>query len=218
MYLFFDTETTGLPDYKLDLEDPGQPHILQLACLLTDQNGREMISWKAPIIPEGYTIDERMVGDNGKPTAFSVNKLTNDLVNTYGITLAQALRMFKSFEQRAELKIAHNYRFDGFLLKVAHARAGLEPLDPPIDRFCTMKAITGIMKLPPTDKMVEAGFQNSPKSAKLSEAYKYCTGKELENAHDALADVRACKDIFFWLLDNNLFEHQERYIPKDNAA
>ena len=40
-YLFFDTETTGLPkDYK-DATHPDTPHIVELAEILTDETGRE---------------------------------------------------------------------------------------------------------------------------------------------------------------------------------
>lgn len=211
MYCFFDTETTGLPNFNLDLTDPAQPHIVQLALLLTDDAGRELLTFKAPIIPEGFTIDE-----NGR--AFEVNKVSNALANKYGITLRQALAMFRMFESKAELKVAHNYRFDGFLLKSAHARAGVAPIDPPIEKFCTMTVMTEVLKLPPTDKMVQAGFANKPKSAKLSEAYKFCTGKDLENAHDALADVKACKDIFFWIKSQGLYKPQPRVTAEEAAA
>ncbi len=219
MFLFFDTETNGLPDYNLDLVDRAQPRILQLACLLTDDGGREMMSWKAPIVPEGFQVDERLVGDNGKPTAFAINKLGNGLLNQYGIALRQALAMFRLFESKATLKVAHNYRFDGFLLKSEHARAGVEPISPPIEKFCTMKAMTEIMKLGPTPNMIAAGFHDKPKSASLAEAYSYVTGgKAIEKAHDALADVRACKEVFFWLKAQGLFKAQPRYVPGERAA
>ncbi len=209
MYLFFDTETTGLPNFNNELTDPSQPHIVQLACLLTDETGREMITFKSPIIPEGFTIDEA-----GR--AFEVNKISNQIARDYGITMRQALAMFKMFESKATLKVAHNYRFDGFLLKAAHARQGMEPIAPPIEKFCTMKAITDILKLPPTSAMVAAGF-DKPKSAKLSEAYEYCTGKQHDNAHDALADVRACKEVFFWLLNHGHYKAQPRVGAKAAA-
>lgn len=211
MYLFFDTETTGLPDFNRDLVDPAQPHIVQLACLLTDNVGRELVTFKAPIIPEGYTIDE-----TGR--AFEVNRVTNAMANDYGVTLRQALAMFRMFESKAVLKVAHNYRFDGFLLKAAHARAGVDPIDPPIEKFCTMKAMTEIMKLPPTANMVAAGFTDKPKSAKLAEAYTYCTGKQIENAHDALADVKACKDVFFWIMKQGFYKEQPRVTAEEAAA
>lgn len=210
-YLFFDTETTGLPDFNADLVDAKQPRIVQLAMLLTDNEGRELLTFKAPIIPEGYTIDE-----TGR--AYEVNKISNAIANNYGISARQALAMFRMFESKAYLKVAHNYRFDGFLLKSEHARAGVEPLTPAIDRFCTMKAMTDIMKLEPTAAMVAAGFSNKPKSAKLSEAYKYCTGKEIENAHDALADVKACKEVFFWIMKQGFYKEQPRVVPKEAVA
>lgn len=209
MYLFFDTETTGLPNYDLPLTDKAQPHIVQLALVLTDEDGREAMVWKGPIVPEGFTIDE-----GGR--AFEVNKIGNEFANKYGVSLAGALTFFRSFQNRAVLKVAHNYRFDGFLLKAAHEKNGIDP-GPVIDKFCTMKAMTDIMKLPPTANMVAAGF-DKPKSAKLSEAYKYCTGKELVGAHDALADVRACKDVFFWLKEKGLYKPQPRVVPAEAAA
>jgi DNA polymerase-3 subunit epsilon len=191
MYCFFDTETTGIPDYNKDLTDVAQPHIVQLALLLADEDGREVAVWKRAIIPEGYSIDE-----GGK--AYQINKIGNSLVNKYGVSLKSALAMLYHFESLAELKIAHNYRFDGFLLKCAHARAGVEPINPAIDRYCTMKAIADI---------------RGTKFPKLSEIYKEITGRDLEGAHDALADVRACKDVFFWIKKNNLYKKQERYVP-----
>lgn len=202
MYLFFDTETTGLPNYSLDLTDAAQPHIIQIACLLTDDKGREVMSWKSPIVPDGFKVDERLKCDDGRPTAFSFNGLGNGLLNQYGIQLRQALAMFRLFETKAVLKVAHNYRFDGFLLKCAHARAGAEPVSPAIDKFCTMKVFQDLKgKLP--------GLS----SAALQAAYTFCTGREIDNAHDALADVRACKDVFFWIRENGYYKDQPRVVP-----
>lgn len=206
MYLFFDTETTGIPDYNKDLLDPVQPQILQLALLLADENGREMMSWKGPITPPmGFEIDERLVGDNGKPTAYSVNKLGNVAVKRYGVSMKAALGMFRLFESKAGLKIAHNYRFDGFLVKAAHAKENIEPINPPLDKFCTMKIAFDLKK----DGVIESGSLNS--------FYRHVTGKDIDNAHDALADVRACKDVFFWIIEKGLYKPQPRYIPEKAA-
>lgn len=212
MYAFFDTETTGLPDFNADLTHPKQPHIVQLALLLTDEGGRELMSWKSPIKPEGFVIDETS-------KAFEVNKIGNDMANKYGVQLRQVLAMFRMFESRAILKVAHNYRFDGFLLKSAHARTGVAPIEPPIEKFCTMKAITEVMKLDPTPNMIAAGFHDKPKSASLAEAYRFVTGgKEIEKAHDALADVKACKEVFFWLVKNGFYKEQPRVTAEQAAA
>jgi len=59
--------------------------------------------------------------------------------------------------------------------------------------FCTMKEMTPICKIP--------GRYDEFKWPRLTEAYRHAFGGEFGNAHDALADVRACKEIYFWLAD-----------------
>lgn len=198
MYLFFDTETTGLPDYNAPLTDAKQPKIVSVAFILTDMVGREMAVYKAPITRDGFTVDE-----GGK--AYEVNKLGNAALDQYGIDMKIALRMFRMFQDRASLKIAHNYRFDGFLLKGAHEALGVDP-GPVIDKFCTMKVAEELKK------------QGIIERATLSAFYKHCTGKALEGAHDALSDVRACKDVFFWTLKQGLYKPQPRVVPGEKAA
>ncbi len=41
MILFYDTETTGLVDDRAPPEAAHQPHFVQLACLLTENDGQE---------------------------------------------------------------------------------------------------------------------------------------------------------------------------------
>ena len=61
---------------------------------------------------------------------------------------------------------------------------------------CTAIMATPICQLPPTAKMFRAGF-NKFKTPNLGEAYRHFTGKELQNAHSAIADVLACRDVYF---------------------
>lgn len=214
-YVFFDTETSGLPNYNLELTDPSQPRILQFAALVADETGREVAAFKAAIKPEGWSVDER-TSVNGKPTAFAIHGIGNDYLNKYGMSIRTALLMFRKFQDMSTLKVAHNYRFDGFLLKGEHQRIGMDP-GADIEKFCTMKAMTDIMKLPATAAMVASG-RNWPKSPNLGEAYTFCTGQKLDKAHDALADVRACKEVFFWILNNGLFKEQPRVKPQPVEA
>ena len=37
-YLIFDTETTGIPNLSIDMQHPAQPHIVQLAAIILDEN------------------------------------------------------------------------------------------------------------------------------------------------------------------------------------
>ena len=62
--------------------------------------------------------------------------------------------------------------------------------------FCTCNSTKGILKLPPTPKMVAAGIK-AYKSPNLAEAYKHFTGEELVGAHRALADAEACARVYF---------------------
>ena len=57
-----------------------------------------------------------------------------------------------------------------------------------------------IVKLPPTKKMIAAGF-NSFKSPKLEEAYQFFYGKKPEKSHDAMADVESTQAIFLKLME-----------------
>lgn len=188
MYLFFDTETTGLPDYKADPSDVKQPFIVQLAMVLTDETGREMRSFKAPIKTPGLLIDE--TGE-----AFKVNQIAQAHVEKYGIPADEALDLFEEYESLAELKIAYGYRFDGFLIKSMFARIGKAQREQKIDRYCAMK-----------------GYQDAygGKFVKLADSYRTICGRELKDAHDSLADVRAAKTVFFYLKEKGLFIPQPR--------
>jgi len=33
----------------------------------------------------------------------------------------------------------------------------------------------------------------------LSEAYRHAFGKDFDGAHDAMSDIRATKDVYFWI-------------------
>lgn len=203
MFLPFDTETSGIPDYKKELNDPSQPCILSIAAILCDENGKEVSVFKTLIKPyNGYVVDERLINDNGDRTAFAVNGITQAQLVRYGMPLDEALGRFEQLEMQAELKIAHNYRFDGFLLKCAHASAGLVQMDPPIDKYCTMKGWSDAF---------------GTKWPKLTEIYKEITGQELGDAHDSLSDAKACKEVFFWLKANNHYVAQPRTVPQAAA-
>jgi len=58
MYLFFDTETTGLPrNWKAPVTDLNNwPRLVQLAYLLYDENGNKITGGDYIIKPEGFTI------------------------------------------------------------------------------------------------------------------------------------------------------------------
>ena len=191
MYLFYDTETTGLPNYRARWSDPDQPHIVQLAALLTDAEGIER-----------GAMNMILKVDADIPSAASdVHGITPEIMEAHGIYPGIAYDAFNYLLACAEIRVAHNAQFDDHLLKIAftrrklwHALEHIKTTKP----FCTCDAATPIVNLPPTPKMVRAG-RHTPKRASLTECHEHFFGEGFEGAHDAMADVRACARVFFEL-------------------
>ena len=75
MYLFFDTETTGLPrNWKAPVSDLNNwPRLVQLAFLYYDNNGNKISSGDFIIKPEGFTIPTDVSRIHGITTERSIS-------------------------------------------------------------------------------------------------------------------------------------------------
>ncbi|QDD62676.1 3'-5' exonuclease (plasmid) [Herbaspirillum seropedicae] len=196
--LFYDDESTGFPLFKEPSEDPRQPHIFQIAAELVDLDTRRTIASMNQLIkPAGWVIP---------PDVEALTGVSTERAAMFGHDAKDVLAMFfKMWSMATEFRVAHNEQFDARLVRIAILRhyqdnafadqwkAGAA--------FCTCTAATPIVNLPPSEKMKAAG-RNNPKQPKLSEAYEFFTGQPLRNAHDAGADVAACRLIYFALLDH----------------
>jgi DNA polymerase-3 subunit epsilon len=187
--LFFDTETTGLPVPHLPPSSPAQPKLVQLAFILADVGGQERASCSMMIRPENWTIPK---------AASDVHGITTETAMKYGIPLRTAISVFSHHLVQAGLLIAHNIKFDlaileGALWQIGRGDAAANLHKFP--RFCTQEASRDIVRCPPTDRMRQVGRDHF-KPPKLSEAYSFFRKKELEGAHDALVDVRACREVY----------------------
>jgi DNA polymerase III epsilon subunit-like protein len=183
--LIWDTESSGLSNFKAPPSDPSQPHIVQLAALLVDDDGREVDSMNTLIKPVGWSIPPDATRVHGISTAEAAEK---------GIPIKDALAKFSLLKKQANVIIGHNIEFDRFLYLLEVFRGWgkwIEWAIPKEKCFCTMLATKNILKLP--------GRYGDFKYPKLMESYKFAFKKEFDDAHDALADVRATKEIYFWL-------------------
>jgi DNA polymerase III subunit epsilon len=194
--LFYDTETNGLPLWKEPSSHPGQPHITQLAAELFDaDSGRTLAFMDVLIHPDEWNIPEDLQALTG---------ITNELVQRFGHPIDDALGMFIQMWVEADVRVAHNESFDQRMVRIEAARIfkethGFHEDWKAGEVFCTQTNSVSILNLPPTAKMLAAGF-NKPKSPNLGEAYEYFTGKKLEGAHNAAVDLAACKAVYFGIL------------------
>ena len=68
MTLFFmpyDTETTGIPEWKMPSEDPRQPHLQQVAAALVDAAGQVKRTMNRIVKPDGWVVTAEMTKIHG---------------------------------------------------------------------------------------------------------------------------------------------------------
>lgn len=197
MILVFDTETSGLPNFKLDLDDPLQPYIVQLAfaCLNDDFK----------VISEFNCYIKHNVDFIIEAGAFDAHHITHDILNKYGVSIEVALSIFEEFASIADKVVAFNLKFDSMLLDIAASRLDsnrMLDVDWKNKGFCAMLASTDICKCKYKDPR-KTGY----KWPKLEEAYKFMYPDEAysieHKAHNAKYDVlRTCK-VLEYLVKNN---------------
>jgi len=197
IYAFVDTETTGLPKSG-DPKQDGQARVCQLAVLLTDDNGKALNEMCFIIKPNGWTISDG---------AANVHGITMEVAENHGINAITAYKLFAAQAKQADMIVAHNVAFDKRLIEIEAACLGEDIVDKPW--HCTMEQSRDICAIAPTEKMVMAGRTEYFKSPKLEEAYRIICRRSLgDSAHNAMADVRACRDIFFALKNKS---YQTKY-------
>lgn len=188
MYLFFDTETTGLPrDWNAPVSDLANwPRLIQLAWLLYDKHGKRIGSRSTIIKPHGFNIPANAAAVHGITTARATRE---------GAELAQVLIEFAFAIERSRLVVAHNMSFDEKIVAAEFLRTRLKSRLSDIERFCTMKASTGFCAIPS-----RYGF----KWPTLSELHHRLFASIPDGAHDADSDVQVCAKCFFELKRRNI--------------
>ena len=183
MYLVFDTETTGIPkNYKAPVSDLNNwPRLVQIAWLVADHEGNEIGSVEHIIKPEGFTIPADAARIHGISTERALRE---------GQALASVLAEVVRDIGNAAVLIAHNVQFDEKILGAEFLRTGHPNYLAAKKRLCTMQSATDYCRLPGN-----YGY----KWPTLTELYRKLFSQELQGAHRALADVRACAKCFFEL-------------------
>ncbi len=174
----YDTETTGMPEWKVPSDDPKQPHIVQLAAVLCNADTRQKIQSIDLIIkPDGWEIPEEMTAIHG---------ISTELAHDVGVSEKLAVEMLLDLCGDAD-RIAYNKTFDQRIIRIALKRYGFG--EEIMEKWAQKDNHHDSMRMV---QKVHGG-----KTMKLADAYNLVTGKTLENAHSAMADTLAAKDIYF---------------------
>jgi DNA polymerase III epsilon subunit-like protein len=183
MYLFFDTETTGVPrNYKAPASDlKNWPRLVQIAWLLTDEKAHEVSSAEYIVKPEGFIIPN---------DAAEIHGITTELALRDGVDLQSVLSAVAANVNKASVLVAHNMQFDEKILGAELLRAGYPNVVETKNRRCTMQEATNYCRLPGP-----YGF----KWPTLQELHLKLFKESFAGAHRALADVRACARCYFEL-------------------
>ncbi|NTV05903.1 MAG: 3'-5' exonuclease [Chlorobiaceae bacterium] len=183
MYLFFDTETTGLPrNWGASVTDiDNWPRLVQLAFILYDGDGNKKSEGDFIIKPEGFVIPS---------SAAQIHGITTDRAVLEGMPLREVLQSFQSLVAEAQVLVAHNISFDEKIVGSELIRAGmLNPLPSKI-KICTMESATDFCAL-------KGPYGN--KWPKLSELYYQLFGTEFNEMHNAALDIEATAKCFWEL-------------------
>lgn len=178
MYLFFDTETTGL--------SRNGDHVVQLAWVLSDSDGRVLDEQCHVIRPDGYSIP---------PSAARIHGITTLIAEECGKPIKYVLKRFNEAVALATVTVAHNISFDLGILQNDYGNSGIAFPFHGKTQVCTMKLSTTWCRLPKLNG--SPGF----KYPKLEELHYRLFGKAFDNAHDALADSKACMRCYFELVN-----------------
>jgi DNA polymerase III epsilon subunit-like protein len=183
MYLFFDTETTGLArNWKAPVTDVANwPRIVQLGWVECDDAGAVINQAEWIIKPDGYTIP---------PEASRIHGITMEKAIGTGVPIGQALAAFAAAADSHTIGVAHNLKFDESVLGAEFIRAGLTNPLAKLKRICTMQASTAYCRIEG-----QYGF----KWPTLEELYRRLFDEAPAAAHSASGDARACARCFFEL-------------------
>ena len=184
-YLFFDTETTGIPnDYKAPCTNTDNwPRLVQLGWLLTDAAGRILSEGNHIVRPDGFEIPKAASDVHGITTEFALEngKPLLDVIFAFGADLNQA-----------DCMVGHNLDYDLHIVGAEYVRLGYDSrIMFARPTLCTMQATIQFCNIP---------GRFGPKWPKLMELYTKLFGQEFDGAHDAMADIVATKDCFFELI------------------
>lgn len=198
MYLFFDTETSGLPkNYNAPISDlDNWPRIVQIAWLEQDKYGNDISTGNYYVTPEGFDIS---------PDSEKIHRISKEKATDLGYPIADVLEVFNSIIKKSTYIIAHNLDFDYKVLSSEFARIYMNSDIEEKTKICTMRETIEFCNLPGSHGL---------KFPKLAELYYKLFAKNFDNAHDAQADIEATAECFWSLKHRGIIDTEELVSPQ----
>lgn len=183
MYVFFDTETTGLPrSWKAPVTDiDNWPRLVQIAWLVYDNEGNEVRENNFIIKPEGFTIPS----DSAR-----IHGISTERAQAEGTPLMEVLERFASDLAVADFVVAHNMNFDEKIVGAEFLRVNMQNILETKGKICTMES---------TKNFCAIDGQYGYKWPKLSELHYELFGTDFTEAHNAKNDIAATARCFWEL-------------------
>lgn len=192
-YLFFDTETAGLPlsRHSSVTELSNWPRLVQLAYLVYEDENTKIASGNYIVRPEGFNI----------PAAFArIHGITNDRALQEGIPLFTILEDFTIQMARADYLVAHNMAFDEKIIGAELLRSGIPDSIACKSKICIMEQSADFCAC------YKKNRHQSYKWPKLSELYYQLFSTKFSQTHNAATDVSATAQCFWELKKRNTIQ------------
>ena len=203
--LFFDTETTGIPDRaaKWDVDYMQYPHVVQMAWIHGCKVENHIIR------PDGWEIPDDTVAVHGITTEYALE---------HGEPFAAVVDMFIQDCHDAGLICGHNIHFDTGIVKANILRElGREYYDANDVETALYKG-KRIDTMRSTMKWVDArNSWGKLKFPNLGELYARCFPGETFHAHDALDDTKAVARCLPVIIELGLVELKVKEYPEETA-
>lgn len=183
MYIFFDTETTGLPkNWKAPVTDSQNwPRVVQIAWIRFDAKEQVIESCDRIVKPQGFEIPE---------ISAKIHGITTEIALSQGSLLEIVMGEFSEALKKSQIVIAHNMGFDRSVVGAEFHRLEMEDAMLPLKQLCTKELSTQFCQLPS-----KFGY----KWPTLQELHFKLFGESFGEAHNASIDVNICAKCFFEL-------------------
>ncbi len=198
MYLFFDTETTGLPGVRgAPLQAARQwPRLVQIAWAAYDEAGKCVTTEAHLVYPTDFAIPAAATRIHGISTA---------MAKSDGRALGWVIERFVRAVSEHGVLVGHNVAFDRSVVaaemyRLGYAREAVENEFCARRHFCLMITTVDFCRLPRRFGKL--------KYPTLTELHRKLFGEEPRRCHSAPADVEATARCFFRLKELRLISEK----------